>query len=92
MSLGTKLESCSFLLPHTCTASKGFWAQALGVGDFYYEVSRLSRLPRTRFSPQELENEARLTSNPSFPFHILTRSFGENSEAVRQSPEQKARV
>ena len=20
------------------TASKGFWAQALGVGDFYYEV------------------------------------------------------
>lgn len=25
-----------------CAASKGFWAQALGVGDFYYEVSGLA--------------------------------------------------
>lgn len=28
--------------PHSySTASKGFWAQTLGVGDFYYEVSSL---------------------------------------------------
>ena len=29
-----------FFLLSLSTASKGFWAQTLGVGDFYYEVSR----------------------------------------------------
>lgn len=37
-SVGT---CASYFVYYVCTASKGFWAQMLGVGDFYYEVGNL---------------------------------------------------
>ena len=81
----TGVLCCSSLLPHTCTASKGFWAQALGVGDFYYEVSRLTHSPNTKFSLQKLEDEARLTSIPGFLFHIWPHSFAQKPRNKIQS-------
>ena len=30
----------TYVHAHTHTANKGFWAQLLGVGDFYYELVR----------------------------------------------------